>query len=174
MNNKFDIHEPSEFHLERFEKKLKNSSEFSKKNSYTKYYLAVAASLLLLIGIGIGKYFNVSPKVQENSGVELGSISPKMEKTQIYFTSVLNEELNKIRKLENPENKKVVDDYLKQIEKLENDYVKLTVELKKNGNQKIVYAMISNYQKRIEILQNLILQLENLNSHKLTNDENFS
>ncbi|WP_196887680.1 hypothetical protein [Aureivirga sp. CE67] len=176
MNNKFDIHEPSEFHLERFEKKLKEQADLSvpKKKSYQKYYLAIAASLLLLVGIGIGKIISPVTTVGKLQGKDLASVSPKMEKTQLYYTNVLNEELDKIRQLENPENKKVIDDFLKQIEKLETEYTKLTIELEKSGNQKVIFAMISNYQKRIEILQNLILTLEKINSHKTINNENFS
>ena len=170
MHNKFDIQKAPEFHLERFEKKLTEKEMPTPKKSFAKYYLAIAASLLLLLGIGIGKITSTPG----NPNIEMASISPKMQKTQLYYTNILQGELAKIKQMENPDNKKVIADFLNQIQKLENHYLKLTLELKKNGNQKIIFAMISNYQKRIEILKNLMIQLDKINAQKHFSHENIS
>ncbi len=56
--------------------------------------------------------------------------------------------------------------------KLEENYILLTVELEKsNEDKRIIYAMISNYQQRIEVLQTLLQQLDEIKQIKAISDE---
>lgn len=99
--------------------------------------------------------------LQQNESRDLASVSPKMEETQNFFTSAINEELNKLKEEASPIAQNLINDALKQIKILENDYTKLKVDLTNSGDDsRVIYAMISNFQNRIDILKNTLNQIE--------------
>jgi hypothetical protein len=162
----FDLSEPSIGHFERFEKKVSKSQV--KYNPTAWRWLMMAASVVLLFGIWFGNN-------QGNSGLQLADVSPKMEETQDYFTSMIRTEVEKINTQKTPENQKLIEDAFVQLETLEIQYTELTFELKEsNEDNRVIYAMISNFQRRIEVLQNLVGQIENIKNLKNTNYENYS
>ena len=163
LKNQFDIEEPSLGHFDRFEARLKGK----KKKKFKYKYFAIAASFVLLVGIAFTAFQSSS------KGVELADISPKMEETQDYFAAVIHEELEKVNKEKTPENAKIIDDALVQLDLLETNYKKLTFELKETNNSKeIIFAMINNYQQRITVLQNLLNNLDNYKQLKNKEYEN--
>ena len=152
--SEFDFEEPNIGHFNRFEAKLKAGKEqpVVKKTSW--HWLAIAASVLLIFGYWLGNN-------DLNKGLELADVSPKMEETQGFYLATIHKEIEEIKKQETPQNKKIIDDAFAQLEKLENNYQKLTLELKEsNEDKRVIYAMISNFQRRLEVLQNLVDQLE--------------
>lgn len=164
--DQFDIKEPSLGHFNRFEQKLKNSKHVKIRKIKQWSMLTAAASILLLIGLSIG--FNLS-----NNAIELADVSPKMEETQNYFTSVIVQELEKVNAQKTTYNQQVISDALKQLNILEEDYIKLTYELRESHeDQRIVYAMINNFQQRIQLLETLLNQLDNINQIKSESYEN--
>ncbi|MEN8194253.1 MAG: hypothetical protein ABFS12_15640 [Bacteroidota bacterium] len=163
--NKFDIHEPSEGHFERFKNRLEGENLTSErnKNSSLKWYLA-AASLALLISL----WYNFKPN--EKTGYQLADVSNEMAETQSYFTNVIHSEIKRVNLQKNEDNTPIINDALKRIESLENEYKNLSVELKKTRfDKRIINAMIFNFQQRIEILQDLLNQLDNIKNKQ---DEN--
>ncbi len=154
-HGEFNHAEPPQGHFERFNARL---NESQKQNSPKKRgllsYFAIAASLLILLGFGLNNAWK-----QTNSG--LAAVSPEMNETQSYFSSLIRHELAKIEGKKTKENEKVIGDALKHIEILEKEYKSLEEELIISGNNpKIIYAMVNNFQKRIDILQLLINQME--------------
>ena len=166
LKEQFDTEEPSLGHLNRFESKLNN--EFDKRtkwNPATWTWLAIAASITLLIGIWFGGY-------SAKQGLELADISPQMEETQNFFVSTIKQEIENINLKRTDENRQIIDDAFQQLNKLEENYTLLTVELEKsNEDKRIIYAMISNYQQRIEVLQTLLQQLDEIKQIKAISDE---
>ncbi len=161
----FDIAEPTIDHFERFEKRISNPQKI-KSNNWK--WISIAASIILLFGVWFGGNFR-------NDKLELADISPKMEETQDYFTSLIRIEIEKINIERNDENGKLINDSFTRLEKLEKQYSKLTVELKESDEDKrVIFAMISNYQQRIEILQNLLEQIDNIKQLKSNEYENIS
>jgi uncharacterized protein YdiU (UPF0061 family) len=157
MNNKFDIEEPIIGHFNRFQSKLEKQDK--PRISWYKY-MAIAASLVLVFTFGIGN-------TKTSKGLDLADVSPKMEETQDYFTKVIHQELEKVNKVKNAENEKIINDALDQLKMLEEDYNKQKLELSNNSeNKNIIYAMINNYQQRIEVLQNLLNNLNKFNNIK--------
>lgn len=166
LENQFDIEEPTIGHFNRFEAKLNNSS--TTKKSYRLFsYVAFAASVVLLFGFWLGASFS-------NKGMELAGISTEMEETQNYFVSIIKTELSTIENERNSTTEKLINDTLEQLKKLETQYTTLTLELKESTEDKrIIYAMISNFQQRITILQSLLDQIEDVKQLKKQNDENY-
>jgi hypothetical protein len=152
--NEFDLEEPNFGHFDRFEAKLKANKNQSKSKKTNWHWLTIAASVLLFFGYWLGNY-------NANEGLELADVSPKMEETQGFYMATIHKEIQEIKKQETPQNKQIIDDAFMQLEKLENNYQKLTLELKEsNEDKRVIYAMISNFQNRLEVLQNLVDQLE--------------
>ena len=166
LKNQFDIDEPIIGHFNRFEAKLNQSKQSNKKFKLFSY-VAVAASIVLLFGVWLGASFS-------NTGMELASISSEMEETQSYFLATIENELSTIEGERNSNTEQLINDALEQLEILEIQYNTLTLELKESTEDKrIIYAMISNFQQRIDILQNLLQQIETVKQLKTQNNEKY-
>jgi len=169
LENDFDVEVLEVGHENRFLDKLNKKKgaikmTSSRKNIW-KPLLGIAASIAIIITV----FINI-PK-QENTG-DLASVSPKMAETQDFFTLTINEELNKLINENSPEVQGLIKDALTQIKKLENDYESLKTDLSVSGNDnRVIYAMISNFQNRIDILQNTINQIENVKQLKNSSHE---
>lgn len=168
FENQFDIEEPTIGHFNRFEKKL-NTNKTKHKNSFNIFSkIAIAASIVLFVGIWIGQSFN------SNSGMELAQVSTEMEETQSYFVSTIHKELETIEDERNADTEAIINDALEQLQILENQYQKLSLELNESAEDKrIIYAMISNFQQRIDLLQSLLQQIENVKQLKQNNNETY-
>ncbi|HLU51914.1 MAG TPA: hypothetical protein VKZ42_07090, partial [Flavobacteriaceae bacterium] len=69
---------------------------------------------------------------------------------------------------------KIIEDGLIQIQILETEYQNLEQDLIKSGNdQRVIYAMIKNFQTRIEILEAILEQTETIKKLKTIPDENI-
>ncbi len=170
LNNDFDIEVPNLGHQQRFLDKLnsedKIASAGSPKRSLWKPIISVAASLVLMFALFFGTQ-------QEASAKDLASISPEMAETQNFFTTAISYELAKLNNETSPETKILVDDALKQIETLESEYELLKEDLTESGDDKrVIYAMISNFQNRIDLLQNVLQKIEEIKQLKQTTNEN--
>ena len=64
-------------------------------------------------------------------------------------------------------NKDIVDDYLKQLNELNQEYLILSEEMNSYGpNDQIIGAMIKNLQLRLQLLQNLKKELKHLKNQE--------
>lgn len=170
----FDLEEPHTGHKERFFKKLDTLSKSDKKDknktrSLWPPVLTMAASFLLaffLLGDFIG-----DGRIAKNS--DLSSISPEMKQTQEFYTSLISRELNALDEEKTPETEAIINDALLQMEKLEKRYESLREDLLNSGKDKrVVQAMIQNFQQRIDLLNNVLSQIENIKTLKNQNHEN--
>jgi len=162
----FDTEEPNLGHFSRFEERLvANESKQSAWNPTAWKWLTVAASITLIFGIWLGTQTN-------SSGLELADVSPKMEETQSFFIATIQDEIERVAIKRNSGNQQIIDDALVQLEKLEVEYRKLTIDLDESSKDKrIIYAMISNFQQRIEILQSLLERLKEIEQLKNSRNE---
>ncbi|SNR38864.1 hypothetical protein [Lutibacter flavus] len=168
LEGKFDLEEPTIGHFERFQTKLNKGSDLdSNKRNNLFYFIAIAASFILFFGIWIGSSLT-------NSGMELAELSPEMKETQSYFVSVIEKELQAIEIERNSDTEHLIKDALLQLNKLETEYQSLTLELKESTDEKrIIFAMISNFQQRIDVLQGLLAQIEEFKQLKTQKNETY-
>ncbi len=168
LEGKFDVEEPTIGHFDRFEAKLKQPKNKSSKNNFNLYsFIAVAASVILIFGIWLGASFS-------NKGMELANVSTEMSETQSYFVTTIKKELSLIEDERNSTTEQLINDALEQIKILEQEYNLLTLELKESEEDKrIIYAMISNFQQRIDILQSVLIQIEEVKQLKTQENENY-
>lgn len=149
--NDFDVFEPHQGHLNRFQRKLETPKR-SKKTSY--FWMSIAASVVLVLGFYLGSY-------QQKNTYDLADISPKMAEAQNFFVTTINQELKEVEQYRNLETETVIEDSLNEIEELEDQYKTLVKELSKRENKhQIIREMIQNYQQRLDVLEKLLLRLE--------------
>lgn len=163
----FDIHETPDGHQKRFMDRLQETEKSSPSVLSWKKVISIAAVIALMVTIG-STFFN-----NEANAADLASVSQEMEQTQSFFTSAINNELQNLKNFEGPETEALIQDALKQIEVLEDKYQILMVDLVKSGyDQRVIYAMINNFQKRIDLLENVTItlkEIKNLNNQKNEN-----
>lgn len=167
----FDLSSPEEGHRHRFQKKLEAASGKKTKSSGVISLLissmAIAATFLLAFLLFQGLF-----ETKLNQGGELASVSPEMEETQNFFASVISKELYKLDQEKNPATESIIQDALSQLEILETDYNKLKADLLKSGQDKrVISAMISNFQKRIDLLNSVLEKVNTINNLKNSTHE---
>ena len=136
--------------------------ETSSKKKYTKWL--AAASIVVLFGLGITFYPKNSTEVKEDKPVKevsLGSLSPELKSIESYYVNSINYEISNLDVNEN--NKEILDGYLAKISELSTEYKSLTKELNTKGvNDELINALINNLQLRLQLLQRLKKQLNEL------------
>jgi len=162
--------ELKESHRQRFEQRLQQLQK-PKKNNYL--FLKIAASITVILSIGYVSFFNkladIEQQFNEPKITDLSSISPEMKQIEDYYLTAINYEISSLEIT--TENQEILDDYLEKIGKLTDDYQRLNTELSDKGiNEKIINALITNLQLRLQLLVQL---KDTLNEMKiLKNKEN--
>lgn len=161
----FDIHTPTAGHKARFLKKLNDISIEKKqptkgvKSLWTPFLIAAAS---LVICFGMFYAMSAEPEIYD-----LADVSTELAETQDFFTLTISEELKKLNAEKSPETEDIIYDAMRELEVLEASYLKLKKDLKTSGkDQRVIYAMISNFQTRIDILTNVIEHIENIKQLK--------
>ncbi|WP_350290828.1 hypothetical protein [uncultured Croceitalea sp.] len=166
-------------HEDRFFEKLE--SEMPKKaGSNAHFWLKIAASLVILVGLASYFYINTTdnstPKTsivstaddeKSEEGISLGDLSPDLKKVENYYVANINIALAGLEVSD--ENKDIVDSYMEQLAELNKEYKKLNKELNEIGpNDQTIEALIQNLQLRLQLLKKL---KEKLNQLKLSKNE---
>lgn len=169
----FDIAEPSPRHEDRFREKLRKRPKKAKPQDkgVIRMWLpvmAIAASFLVAVLVLQGIITN--PFIQEQ---ELANVSPEMKQTQEFYSSVIRTELAALQEQKTPETEAVINDALVQLDILEMDYNNLKKDLGKSGQDKrVIYAMITNFQQRIDLLKTVLEKVNEIQTLKNTSHEN--
>ncbi|TPN89098.1 hypothetical protein [Aquimarina algicola] len=173
LEGTYDIYEPSADHKNKFLDKLQQQHKViplhpkKKKNKFK--YLAIAASFTLIIGISAFTFLMTPAET-----IDLANVSPQMEETQSFFTSAIEAQLEEINTISSPETKELVSDAMNQLQKLETDYEALKKDLYESGNDKrVISAMIKNFQKRANLLEEVLQKINEINKLKLLENENI-
>jgi len=174
LEGTFDSEEPTDGHQQRFLEKLQASKGLvsipKKKNLWWKP-MSIAASVVILLGIGFGMFSKTSSSIDQ----QVAEISPEVSQTEFYFASLIEEQVKELESESTPETKRIIDDTMVQLLKLETNYKVLEQDLIKGGNSKLILsAMITNFQTRIDLLQNVLNQVEEIKNLKKYNDENYT
>lgn len=177
-NYKEENVELSKNHSIKFEALLQQKLHQNKpKKNYIKW-LSVAASVMLLVSIGIQFYPNKTPEsiITNNDNdtttkqITLGNISPELNTIETYYTNSINLEISQLDLSDI--NKELVDSYLLKIAELTKEYKNLTQELNTKGvNDATIDALIRNLQLRLQLLQRLKKQLNEFKNLNIKENE---
>lgn len=173
LQGSFDIEEPAPGHEARFLEKMNASKGvvqmFPKKRTLWKP-LYIAASVLVLCTIGLGLYNS-----EATTDEKVAEISPEVSKTEFYFANLIEQQIRELESKSSPETEKIIADTMAQLKKLEANYGELEQDLLNGGNSKfLLSAMITNFQTRIDLLQDVLDQIETIQTLKDYNDENVT
>ncbi|MGB5236392.1 MAG: hypothetical protein WBM43_05935 [Flavobacteriaceae bacterium] len=173
LQGSFDIAEPSEGHRERFLEKLNQSKGVVSLNPRKRNWwkpLSIAASIALLVTLGIG-YFGYETTIEQ----QVAEISPEASQTHFYFANLIEEQVRELEEQSSPETRSIIDDALIQLQKLEENYKQLERDLLDGGDSKLILsAMITNFQTRIALLEEVMTQINTIKNVKSYNDENYT
>jgi hypothetical protein len=165
-----------EGHESRFLNKLEN--EFPKNQKLFGSWMRIAASIVVVLGLSYGtfKYFEepviiqvVDTQTETEIKTEkgdmptktLGDISPDFKKVEDYYLANINYELSKVKMT--PENKELIDGYISQLDALNKEYKRISLELTNSGpNELTVNALITNLKFRLNLMYRLKEQLQTL------------
>ena len=158
-------------HSSKFEDLLQQEMHQHKPKKKNYEWLFIAASVVLLVSLAIKFYpsntIEEDPKITPKE-ISLGSISPEFQTIETYYTNSINLEISQLELTD--ENKEMVDGYLLKIAELTKEYKSLTKELNTKGvNDSTIDALIRNLQLRLQLLQRLkkqLQQLKNLNTNQ--------
>ncbi|WP_303318019.1 hypothetical protein Q4Q34_19095 [Flavivirga abyssicola] len=165
------VHEKMpENHQERFLEKLEEEMPVASKSKFN--WMRMAASVVLLIGLGFGAFKFLQPKEEKPIEVvatetdetkTLGDVSPGLKKVEDYYLASINLELSKMKYTS--ETKDLFDGYLLQLDELDKEYKRLSEELTESGPSELtVNALIDNLKFRLNLLYRLKDQLKELNT----------
>lgn len=165
-------------HQDRFLDKLDSALPEQKPTKFG--WLKIAASIVVLLGASFGafKHFESpviddTPKIVNTKTVEtktLGDISPGLKKVEDYYLASINLELAKMTYT--PETKELFDGYLNQLNELDKEYQKLSLELTEFGPSELtVNALIDNLKLRLNLLYRLRAQLKTFNTSDALSEE---
>lgn len=160
-------------HEARFMELLDKELPQTKSSSF--FWLKIAASVLVIVSIGTF-LFNMNSddsietiivdkgSVEENE-ISLGDLSPDLKKVENYYVANINIELSQLEV--SVENKAMVDSFMDSLAELNEEYKKLNTELNEIGpNDQTISALIKNLQLRLQLLQKLKSELNELKSSK--------
>ncbi|GGW33170.1 hypothetical protein [Arenibacter certesii] len=171
LEGTLDLEEPQKGHRERFMAKLETLPQkkpLPKSKLVWRKSLSIAAALLVLLTLT----YNLS---NTNTTVEqqVSRISPEIANTQYYFSGLVEEQIKLLQNEHSPITDKIISDTMIQLRTLEKDYQKMEQDLLNGGNSKLILsAMIGNFQIRIDLLNEVLLQIEEVKTIKENKNEN--
>ncbi|GMN08501.1 hypothetical protein MTsPCn5_38910 [Croceitalea sp. MTPC5] len=169
----------SQGHEDRFLARLQDELPLDKKSNPW-HWLSLAASVLVLLGVGA--YFFLNDEEKSNTpikttevasqnkekdvkGISLGDLSPELQKVENYYVANINLALSNLEI--SAENKELVDGFLERLKELDEEYKNLNIELNELGpNDQTIEASIRNLQLRLQLMQKLKSKLDQLKSSK--------
>jgi hypothetical protein len=171
--NDFDDREPSDGHLERFSFKLATRLHSGKAKRSILPYILKAAVVTLLVTLSSLYSFDHFIKPNLKKTMTLGEVSPEYREVESYYIRQVNFMQNEFAAVDinNPEQKEML---MNELASMDSVYVDLQKELKANpSDQRIIDAMITHYQTKIEVMSYILDQLrqiktetENPSSHE--------
>ncbi|MDN3595059.1 hypothetical protein [Zunongwangia endophytica] len=189
-------HKMPDGHQSRFEDRLNTAFPEKKKSGNSRWYLQIAAILVVALAAGGFFYFSgnfngidsngtqvvettdekPTEKEAQDSAItkqfQLSEVSPQYKKIEDYYMASLNMELAKLEI--NDKNKELIDSFMKQLTELDKEYKRLNNELNELGpNEQTIEAMVANLQLRLELLFKLKQKLKDIKESKDNSYENI-
>lgn len=165
-------------HEARFLKKLEVSLPKEQQNISGFSWWQIAATIVVLIGLGFiafdfvevpaevnTKVVNTEKSLENEQLKSLGDVSPSLKKIEDYYLANINLELSKVKLNEN--NRELFDSYVERLAELNKEYKKLSLELTENGPSELtVSALIDNLKLRLNLLYRLKGKLSELKAEE--------
>jgi len=178
---KFDTEEPEFGHFDRFQKKLEAEHKQRAKFNY-RMVLQIAASVAILVIVGVevmSVLFGRGVETIKGEVAELNigttneivrqatqnvksRLNPEYKETQQYYISLVDNRIDQIKANENMDEKQK-EELLKELSEMDELFVQLQKELKSSpDNQVLIDAMIKHYKIKIDVMNQILNNLNNI------------
>jgi len=169
----FDDLEPSADLWARIEQHLPPQYNEAKKREAKTFSLGfvlrVAASVIVVMGIGFGLYLRGTKK----EGVDFAAINPAYAQQQIHYTSLIETKRTQLKSISKTD-PELYKEFNGQIAKMDSTYKELNEELLTSPNQeRVLQSMIHNLQIQTQVLNQQLNVIEQFNKMK-NEDKNDS
>ncbi|MGX1931289.1 hypothetical protein [Flagellimonas sp. 2504JD4-2] len=118
--------------------------------------LRVAASIVLLIGLSLSVFLMVNNPV---SGTMEGYANEELFEIDLHYKNLVFQQVQLVKnhpKLSDRDK----EEFLSFMDELDTEYEQLRLEMQNNlDNELILEAIVNNYKKRIELIENLLKQI---------------
>lgn len=164
MNN-----EPPEGHFERFEERLRQMQRRNRIR-FVSRITSIAAIGLLVIASSIfiyDRYF-----IREPFMLNLRDVNPQMEKVEFYYTSQIDQLSFGLDSLSSDNQEDIQKMMTNEIAEMDSIHRELQKKLGSNpGDQRIVNAMITYYQTKLEMMKSFLNTLTQIKQSNNSNNE---
>jgi hypothetical protein len=168
----FEDAEPSEGHMERFNRKLEMRFHAGAVTRSIVPYLLKAAVVTLLVTLSSLWTWDHFIRPGRNM-MTLGDVSPQYREVENYYihqVNLMEDEIGNVSFTGNPEQKKMLVTEMKSMDSV---YVQLQKELKANpDDERIINAMIEHYQTKLEVMTFIVNQLKAIRNENQNTTEN--
>lgn len=169
----FDSFEPDDGHFNRFEQKLNNLHQSKNKTFTLGYMLKAAVVALLVVLSGLWVYDKTFTPATIKDGIALREISPEYSEVEMYYTRLVNQKYSEINEFNFTDNAQK-EMLIQEISEMDSIYENLKKDLTVNPNdQRIINAMIQHYQLKVEIMNQILGQLQQVKNIKQQKSENY-
>lgn len=155
----FDVKIPSDGLWAKIEQEL--DQQKGKKSRKFPFWLSIAASLILVVGLVF--LYQVNKK---NNRTNFSAISPGYAKKEMRFASLIEEKRDSllIYAKDNPD---LYQKFNEDLKALSNDYEQLKKELQRSPDQRlIVRAMAQNLETQLQIVSQQLSVISQVDNHK--------
>ena len=163
--------EPKEGHFDRFSEKLRVQKSKSKAPKISAFLKIAAVLIIILLSANLIAYFRnprKESKVAQVTKNDLGEAS-------FYYTSKINNGIRDLEKMagEGIGSPKEIVQIKHELSEMDSLFVNLRQEYKANPNdERIINAMIEYYQTKLDIVNTIKTDLENVKNLKRKDNEN--
>ena len=163
----FDEKEPLEGHFDRFRQKLETRKPAKKVNLFLVAAAAAVAGLVLTGTLGV-LYNNSSISNFNQKGVTANVIPAEMNEVETYYKKQISEKYSLIDNLSKKASPEVASEIKVAIHDMDLNYYLLKKEFINNPQERVMNALIQQYQIRIDMLDKILTTLQsNTNSNNL-------
>ena len=166
-----EMAEPNEGHFERFEHRLRQSGKRSRTTLLTPFFKVAAVLVIILLSANLFFYLK-GTKLKDKTG----RINNEVNEASFYYTGKINKG---IRELESMAKAGIgtpteIMQVKKELSEMDSLFVNLQQEYRANPNdERIINAMIEYYQSKLDIVNTIKTDLENVQQLKKQYHENI-
>lgn len=160
-----DSDEPQSGHQERFLEKLDRQQRILGRRQAIRSFVRIAAILLVMLSLAGGLYYETG--IQGGAKETVAGMPPELKEAEQFYNQQLQTKYDIIRSLHFPD-ESMKAKILSDISQNDDSYARLKEDLKANpGNEMTFDAMIEYYQTRLDVVNKIIMNLEQVlnNNH---------
>jgi hypothetical protein len=156
----FEAGEPIDGHLDRFSWKLERRLHSRSTRRSIVPYLLRAAVVTVLVTLSSLWAWDTFIRA-DRKGMTLGEVSPQYMEVETYYVRQVNLMEGELQTIDFGNNLEQKEMLQKELKSMDSTYVQLQKDLKAHPNdERIINAMITHYQTKIEVLTYIVNQLK--------------